>query len=38
MTTKPAVPIVLESYDLTAAERVACEQALLQAGSIVHAA
>ncbi|WP_143141504.1 hypothetical protein [Nannocystis exedens] len=32
------MPITLESFNLAAAERLICEQALLQAGSIVHAA
>jgi transcriptional regulator with GAF, ATPase, and Fis domain len=35
--TKPAPP-TLDSFNLAAAERHLCEQALLQAGSIVHAA
>ncbi|WAS99313.1 helix-turn-helix domain-containing protein [Nannocystis punicea] len=38
MTTKLATPIILESLDLLAAERLLCDKALQEGGSIVAAA
>lgn len=38
MTQPPAAPPTLESFNLAAAERQLCEQALLRGGSIVRAA